>query len=153
MRIINKSVAKKCDDDFMTISETDKELLASDYHFQSFHEIIRWYMNFPERITVDELSSRTGIAERTIKDMRSKRSENRRFELRYIIAVAVGLRMLPQQGEELVHLNGYYLRDTHKDEHIYKFLLSRCGQYTVSACNHFLMEQGLSPLSDNEILS
>jgi hypothetical protein len=72
--------------------------------------MMKWYMHKPTRITEAELSEMTGVTERTIRDMCAESSGERRFDLRFIVAVAIGLKMMPEHALEFVELGGYYLR-------------------------------------------
>lgn len=120
--------------------------------FSFFYEIVRYYMS-EANITIEELEARTGVPNRTIKQMRSESESEHRFELRYIVAVSIGLHMLSAHSFALIHLNGYGLRCSNRLERFYFFLLTECSDFSVSACNDFLIEHGLPPLTDKEINS
>lgn len=75
------------------IAAIQETALESDVHFTEFHEIIRYYMK-QEEITIEELSEQTGIPERIIKQMRSQKESKHRFDLRYLVAISIGLHMI-----------------------------------------------------------
>lgn len=100
------------------------------------------------KVTVTELESMTGVPTRFITDIRSDKSGNRKFELRYIIALAVGLKMTSHDAKKLVKLCGYHLRRKHPVEYFYKIILNRCGTITVKQCNALLKKYQRPPLTD-----
>ncbi|MEE5993821.1 MAG: hypothetical protein V3G42_11340 [Oscillospiraceae bacterium] len=112
--------------------------------------MMKWYMHKPTRITEAELSEMTGVTERTIRDMCAESSEERRFDLRFIVAVAIGLKMMPEHALEFVELDGYHLRRKKKEERFYKFFLHRSGKISVSECNRILKNHNLLPLTNCE---
>lgn len=120
----------------------------------SFHELIIYYMDErAERVNADELAARTGISTRTIEKMRSERESKHRFSLEYLVAVAIGLHMMPEHSIYLIHLNGQCLRRSERKERFYIYLLTECNHYCVAACNEFLVHHNLPPLTTAEILS
>lgn len=117
----------------------------------SFHRLIIYYMDErSERIGVEELAARTGISTRTINQMRSEKESEHRFSLKYLVAVSIGLHMMT---EHMIHLNGQCLRKSKRNEKFYIYLLTECNYFCVAACNDFLKENNLSPLTRSEILS
>ena len=112
--------------------------------------MMNWYMHKPTKITEFELSEITGVKERTIRDMCSKNSEERRFDLRFIVAVAIGLKMMPEHALEFVEMDGYHLRNKIPEERFYKFFLLRSGKISVPTCNKILKSHGLAPLTYHE---
>ena len=100
------------------------------------------------KVTVTELESMTGVPTRFITDIRSDKSGNRKFELRYIIALAVGLKMTSHDAKKLVKSCGYHLRQKHPVEYFYKIILNRCGTITVEQCNALLKKYQRLPLTD-----
>lgn len=111
-------------------------------------KLLMFYMKKIEHITVDELSVRTGIKVRYITDMKAEKLRNRRFEIRYVIAVAIGLNMTPIHAMEYVEGCGYHLREYIIEEYFYILILHRCGQTTVQACNALLKAYGCTPLTE-----
>ncbi len=120
----------------------------------SFHRLIIYYMDErSERIGVEELAARTGISTRTINQMRSEKESEHRFSLKYLVAVSIGLHMMTEHSFYLIHLNGQCLRKSKRNEKFYIYLLTECNYFCVAACNDFLKENNLSPLTRSEILS
>jgi len=109
--------------------------------------MMKWYMHKPTRITEPELSEMTGVTERTIRDMCAESSEERRYDLRFLVAVAIGLKMMPEHALEFVELDGYHLRRKKKEERFYQFFLHRSGKISVWECNRILKHHGLPPLT------
>lgn len=121
---------------------------------RSFHELIIYYMdNRSEKIGVEELAARTGISERTINQMRSEREKEHRFSINFLVAVAIGLHMIPEHSFYLIYLNGQTLRKSRRSERYYIYLLTECNHFCVAACNDFLIRHDLPPLTSSTILS
>lgn len=117
--------------------------------FKSFHELILYYMDERgEKIHVDDLAESTGISTRTINKMRSPSESVHHFDLKILIAVAVGLHMMSVHSYYLIHLNGQTLRKTNREEKFYIYILSECNQYSVSEVNQFLIDNDLLPLTN-----
>ena len=120
----------------------------------SFHKLIIYYMDErPEKIGVEELAARTGISTRTINQMRSEKESEHRFSLKYLVAVSIGLHMMTEHSFYLIHLNGQCLRKSKRNEKFYIYLLTEYNHFCVAACNKFLIENNLPPLTSAEILS
>lgn len=93
------------------------------------------------------------ISTRTINQMRSKKESEHRFSLKYLVAVSIGLHMMTEHSFYLIHLNGQCLRKSKRNEKFYIYLLTECNHFCVAACNDFLIENKLKPLTSAEILS
>lgn len=119
--------------------------------FSSFHELILYYMDERgEKIRPDDLAERTGVSSRTINKMRSPSESEHRFDLKILIAIAVGLHMIAVHSYYLIHLNGHTLRKANREEKFYIYILTECSQYTVAEVNQFLIDHDLSPLTNME---
>ena len=136
--------------DYAPIRLTRQEVMSipEETNHSAAVKLLMFYMKKIEQITVDELSVRTGIKVRYITDMKAEKQRNRRFEIRYVIAVAIGLNMTPIHAMEYVEDCGYHLRDYIIEEYLYILLLHRCGQTTVKACNALLKANGCTPLTE-----
>lgn len=132
------------------IAGVKEKALDNSANFSFLYEIVRYYMA-QEKITIEELSAQTGIPERIIKQMRSKKESQHRFDLRYLVAVSIGLHMIFIDSWYLIYLNGYGLRKNDKLERFYLFLISECNTLSVPECNVFLIEHDLPPLTNSEL--
>ena len=103
-------------------------------------------------VTTEEIAARTGIADRTVTSLRAKNAGDIRHELNLLVALAVGLHMMPEHAKLLIHLNGQFLRKK-PIERYYMYLLSIGSFYCVAACNDYLIEHGAEPLTDNKKIS
>lgn len=101
-------------------------------------------------VTTEEIAARTGIADRTVTSLRAKNAGDIRHELNLLVALAVGLHMMPEHAELLIHLNGQFLRKKKPIERYYMYLLSIGSFYCVAACNDYLIKHGMPPLTDND---
>ena len=110
--------------------------------------LLRKYIKQIERTTTGKLHACTGIPIRTITDMRSKKCKKRRFDLRFVVAIAIGLHMTPDHATEYLGYCGYRLREDDPEEYYYGLLLHRCGRISVRASNAFLRDEGQEPLTD-----
>ncbi len=110
-------------------------------------ELLRYYIKKVEHTTTEKLHDRTGVPIRTITDMRSKKCRKRRFDLRYVVAVSIGLHMTADDAFQYVHDCGYGLRKEIPEEYFLILLLHRCGKISVTAANAFLVENHQAPLT------
>ncbi|MDE6775699.1 MAG: hypothetical protein K2J37_05335 [Ruminococcus sp.] len=120
--------------------------------FTTYNDIISWYIR-KNGVTKEIISARTGIAVRTLTSLFSKNAASQKHSIRLLIALAVGLKMLPAHAELMINLNGQFLRDSDITERYYKYLISAGSFGCVAACNDFLVEHGFKPLTDNENIS
>lgn len=102
-----------------------------------------------EKVTIGELSARTGISEDSIKEMRNPKHGQKRFFLKNILAVIIGLHLCLPDGLQMIEASGYCLRNDDEVDRIYLDLISNYSGYSVAACNDYLVELGLLPLTDN----
>ena len=72
------------------------------------------------------------------------------FDLKILVAVAVGLHMIAVHSYYLIHLNGQTLRKANREEKFYIYILAECSQYTVAEVNQFLIDHDLPPLTNME---
>ena len=137
-------------DDYAPIRLTKQEVMCipNESNYSAAVDLLILYMRKIEHITTDELSVRTGINVRYITDMKTVKLRKRRFEIRNVIAVAIGLKMTPIHAMEYVEDCGYHLREYIEEEYFYILILHRCGQTTVKACNALLVDYGFEPLTE-----
>lgn len=127
----------------------NEALLAEDPNFNDFHDLVMWYIN-KMGITTEEIAARTGIADRTVTSLRAKNAGDVKHDLNLLVALAVGLHMTPEHGKLLINLDGQNLRKSKLIERYYLYLISIGSFYCVAACNDFLVDHGMPPLTDNE---
>lgn len=120
--------------------------------FRTYDDLISWYIK-KNGVSKEIISARTGIAVRTLTSLFSKSAGDKKHALRLLVALAVGLKMTPLHAEQMINLNGQFLRDSEPIERYYKYLISVGSFYCVAACNDFLVEHGFKPLTDNENIS
>lgn len=99
------------------------------------------------KVTVANLSARTGISERQIGRMRNDEAKDIGF--RTIIAVCVALNVVSETAERLLNLKRYTLHCDEPYVQICKIFLEVC--ITVKECNEILKSFGFEPLTDGEI--
>ena len=99
------------------------------------------------KITVAELSARTGISERQIGRMRNDELKDICF--RTIIALCVALNLVSETAEGLLNLKRYTLHCDEPYTQICKMFLE--VSVTVKECNEILKSFGYEPLTDGEI--
>ena len=101
------------------------------------------------KVTVANLSARTGISERQIGRMRSDEAKDVGF--RIIIAICVALNVVSETAERLLNLKRYTLRCDEPYVQVCKMFLE--VSITVEDCNEILKSFGFEPLTDGEIWS
>lgn len=99
------------------------------------------------KITVANLSARTGISERQIGRMRNDKVKD--IEFRTIIAVCIGLNVVTETAERLLNLKRYTLNCDEPYVQVCKMFLG--VRSTVEECNEILKSLGFEPLTDGEI--
>lgn len=99
------------------------------------------------KITVANLSARTGISERQIGRMRNDEAKDVCF--RTIIALCVALNLVSETAERLLNLKRYTLNCDEPYVQICKMFLE--VSITVEDCNEILKSFGFEPLTDGEI--
>lgn len=99
------------------------------------------------KITVANLSARTGISERQIGRMRNDEAKDVCF--RTIIALSVALNLVSETAERLLNLKRYTLNCDGPYVQICKMFLE--VSITVEDCNKILKSLGFEPLTDGEI--
>lgn len=63
-------------------------------------------------VSKEIISARTGIAVRTLTSLFSKSAGDKKHALRLLVALAVRLKMIPSYAEQIINLNGQFLRDS-----------------------------------------
>lgn len=99
------------------------------------------------KVTVANLSERTGISERQIGRMRNDETKDICF--RTIIALCVALNLVSETAEKLLNLKRYTLNCDDAYVQVCKMFLD--VSITVLDCNEMLKSFGLEPLTDGEI--
>lgn len=100
------------------------------------------------KVTIANLSARTGISERQIGRMRSDEAKDVGF--RTIIAICVALNLVSETAERLLNLKRYTLNCDDPYVQVCKVFLE--VSITVVECNEILKSFGFEPLTDGEIL-
>ncbi len=109
-----------------------------------FNDAVVYYMESRD-LTVEELSGVTGLSEKTIQRMRTKKDANP--TLKSIVALSVGLSLSTYQSGLLIHLAGYSLTPKTVDQ-AYSLCLNMASSSSVEECNYFLIRLGLNPLTN-----
>ena len=99
------------------------------------------------KVTIANLSERTGISERQIGRMRNDEAKDIRF--RTIIALCVALNLVSETAERLLNLKRYTLNCDEPYVQICKMFLE--VSITVEDCNKILKSFGYEPLTEGEI--
>lgn len=99
------------------------------------------------KVTVANLSERTGISERQIGRMRN--DETKEICFRTIIAICIALNLVSETAERLLNLKRYTLNCDEPYARVCKMFLE--VHITVEDCNNILKSFGLEPLTDGEI--
>ncbi len=95
-------------------------------------------------ITIEGLAELTGLSERTIGRMRDPANES--HKLNAVVAVCVALHLNSYQGNMMLLLAGYTLKNT-KTDCMYRFFIDFAFKETVLECNNALIRCGLKPLT------
>ena len=130
------------------------EALRFEVGNQAFAKLLRQWMK-RKRMTIEELSARTGISIDTVKEMRSPRMRDKQkvFRLKNVIAIAIGLHLPFKDSIHLLRNAGYRLRKYDVIDKIYLKILSQYYDYPVASCNDYLVALGLLPLTNNDNIS
>ncbi len=94
-------------------------------------------------ISIEELAFQSKVSTRTIGKM--KNNENYQPTLKRVIKICIGLRLNPSYSYELIDLAGYTLKRTKQDT-MYRFLIDKMYNASISDCNKILKRAGVKPL-------
>ena len=99
------------------------------------------------KLTVENLSNKTGIPEKTISRMRTNEKYNP--SLAYIALCCIAMELMSWDCDRLVELAGYYLRIENDEERCYKGCLSgglaSSGDFDL--CDNLFVTNGFKPLT------
>lgn len=95
------------------------------------------------RISIGELTSRSGVSPRTISRLRN--SSGYRTSKESAIAICIGLRLEPPLSRDWLSKLGVRLAYSPEDI-LYDFILTNMYNRPISASNHLLEANGLAPL-------
>ena len=121
-----------------------------------FSKMLKEVMKGPPRVTVQELADRTGIPYDTITKMRNRKIggaaviEQDPVGIKNIIACIVGLHIQYPENMMLIAKGGHHLRIEIPAEHAYLLICQYYYNYSVRACNAYLVRNNLKPLTDND---
>ncbi len=89
---------------------------------EAFSELVRRWMKL-RHVTIEELSARTGVSVDLVKEMRrpKMKDKQKRFRLKNVIAIAVGLHLPFEYSIQLLECAGYRLRE---DDIVDKFIVA-----------------------------
>lgn len=156
----NGEVYRVCGKDkkVMYVSPTGESLVTPEG--LTFHEDMRQkaqsinnYPSFPEllvdlmtkhKMTVDELSERTGISNRTIIHMR--KDHDRNFSYRHIFAICIGLQLDPLESIQLVKTSRARPPINPETAAYLEYLLGN-NKYGVDQVNNLLIAAAFNPLT------
>lgn len=97
-------------------------------------------------VTLEELSERTGIAVRTLSNIKNDPSHNIKIES--IVAICLGLRLPPELSFDLIEASGLSFRIINQNEAMYKHILYAPDDWDVRKWNERLLKMNLKPLND-----
>lgn len=108
-------------------------------------------------MTARELSDCTGIPYDTITKMRNRKissggaavKEQEPIGIKNIIACIVGLHIQYPENMVLIAKGGHHLRIEIPAEYAYLLICQYYYNYSVKACNDYLVRKKLNPLTDN----
>ena len=96
-----------------------------------------------QNINAPELSEITGVSADSIREMRSPKFPAKYFSLKSVLAIAIGLHLPTNKSLKFIEAAGHHLRlDEDAVDDVYFDLISK-------ACNAYLIDLGLPPLTDN----
>lgn len=108
----------------------------------SFSELLKLYMS-EKCVTVEQLAESSGLDPKTIQ--RYRNDPNIRPALNSVIAICLGLHLLPTDSIALIHSAGYTLRNIER-ERAYLFVINTCYDQSIHICNELLKRNGFDPI-------
>lgn len=109
-----------------------------------FGKLLAYYMN-RKNVTEEDLAELTGISTRTIGRLRNE--TDYRPSLEYVVAICVGMHLLPSESARLLAAAGYHLRSNDKEQ-TYQYLIDVAYNNSVYECNEFLKRMDRKPLTE-----
>ena len=131
------------------MSPEKKNSLANYKGNQKFARMLCRFMD-EQNINAPELSEITGVSADSIREMRSPKFPAKYFSLKSVLAIAIGLHLPTNKSLKFIEAAGHHLRlDEDAVDDVYFDLISKYQNYSVAACNAYLIDLGLPPLTDN----
>ena len=95
--------------------------------------------------TLEELAERSGIAPRTLSNIKNDTSHNMKLES--VVAICLGLRLPPELSFDLIEASGLSFRIANPNEAMYKHILYAPDDWDVGKWNEKLLKANLKPLN------
>ena len=95
-------------------------------------------------VTVEDLEYRSGVSERTIKNIRSNNCP--KLEMRYFIAICIGLKLEPPYSLDLIRKTRFQFNAS-RESTMYLLLLTSMYWAGIDACNAEMTANGFGPLA------
>ena len=140
---------------YVQITEGSDDIVTPfSFNHDPFAQLFSQLMK-DHHIYKEELADRTVLDVRTIERMMAEMTfkEQRRGaqrNLRTIIACGVGMHLKPHTTMKLIELGGYKLREYLPLHRAYLRIIDEFYNYSVAACNEYLVKHGFSALTKNE---
>lgn len=97
-------------------------------------------------VTLEELAERSGIAPRTLSNIKNDTSHNMKLES--VVAICLGLRLPPELSFDLIEASGLSFRIANPNEAMYKHILYAPDDWDVGKWNEKLLKANLKPLNN-----
>ena len=108
----------------------------------TFSEALKMHMKYKD-VTVEELADRVNLSTKTVGKMRN--DDEYTPEIENVVAVCIGLHLMPAQSYKLVELAGYKFKAS-KSHRLYCYLLDTAYMNSVDECNAFLSRAGVKAI-------
>lgn len=138
-----KKDSKKLTEQFFAYCDGDEK------NYTSFGDQLSQMMDDCD-VTKEELAEEIGVSPRTIQRMRTGVREP---SLREIVAICIGLQLLPWQSNVLLQAAGRVLRSgkAFSEERMFSFFINYAyNSKTVEECNGFMKAHHMKPLTAKE---